>query len=61
MVDDNPLIRLAAHEAVCAERWAEVRRSISGLWTIVVVSAGTLIIGMAGLIVTLALNLRAHP
>lgn len=51
------------HEAVCAERWGEVCRqldevkaAIRGLWRVVMVTAGSLICGMAGLIATLVLK-----
>lgn len=56
---------LSKHEAVCAERWSEIRRQLSevkdgirGLWKLVVLAAGALICGMGGLIVTL--TLRGH-
>jgi len=62
---ENVAGRLSAHEAVCAERWGEIRRrldsmgaSIQSLWWVVLSSAGALIIGMATLIVTLVLKGR---
>lgn len=50
--------RLSAHEAVCAERWGQIRASVKALWWLIFVSAGTLICGQAGLIVTLVMR---HP
>lgn len=48
--------RISAHEAVCAERWGQIRASVRGLWWVILVASGTLICGQAGLIVTLALR-----
>jgi len=48
--------RLAQHEAVCAERWAQIRSSVRAIWWLILVSAGTVICGQAGLIVTLVLR-----
>lgn len=55
--------RISSHEAVCAERWNQIRvtmgemqSGIKGLYRIVLIAGGALIAGMAGLIVTLALH-----
>ncbi len=52
------------HEAVCAERYGNLVRLIEGtahrvgrLEVLVVIVAGSMIVGMAGLIITLALKL----
>jgi hypothetical protein len=45
--------RLSQHEAVCAERWSQIRTSVKSLWWLVLISAGTLICGEATLILRL--------
>jgi len=52
-----------SHEAVCMERWREAKlsmdavvSSVKSIWWLILTCAGVLIIGMAGLIVTLALH-----
>lgn len=45
--------RQNAHEMVCAERWRQSRDAVRELKNIVIGSAGTLIVGMAGVILTL--------
>lgn len=59
--------RLDTHEAVCAERYGNLVRLIEAttrrvgrLEVLVVIIAGSVILGMAGLITTLALKLGAH-
>lgn len=71
MRDDDRIVsideaRLDTHEAVCAERYAKIIDKIdSAMWRIgrlewlVMAVAGAVIVGMGGLIVTLAL--RGHP
>jgi hypothetical protein len=63
---DDPIAeaRLSVHEAVCAERYAniltilgETSRRVSRLEVMVLYAAGALMMGMGGLIVTLALKL----
>lgn len=49
----DALTRIETHEAVCAERWKEIVRRMDRLERLVAGAAGTLIVGMAGLIVTL--------
>lgn len=44
---------LTAHEKLCADRWEQIRDSVNRLWWVVLVSAGALISGQAGLIVML--------
>lgn len=51
---DETAKRLAVHEAVCAERYQAILRRVGRLETIVIASSGTLIVGMAGLIIKLA-------
>lgn len=51
--------RIDSHEEVCALRWGMVLSRMDRLERIMVTAAGTLIVGMAGLIVTLLL--RGHP
>lgn len=58
---------LRTHEAVCAERYANLltllestMRRVGRLEVLVVIVAGSVICGMAGIIVTLALKLGAH-
>ena len=60
-------VRADTHEAVCAERYGNLVRLIEGtaqrvgrLEVLVVIVAGSVIIGMAGVIVTLALKLGGH-
>ena len=59
--------RLDVHEAVCAERYGNLVRLIEAtarrvgrLEVLVVIVAGSVIVGMAGLITTLALKLGGH-
>jgi hypothetical protein len=59
--------RLSTHEAVCAERYGNLVRLIEAttqrvgrLELLVVIVAGSVIVGMGGLITTLALKLGAH-
>jgi hypothetical protein len=56
--------RLSVHEAVCAERYGNIlamlrdtARRVSRLEILVISAAGTVILGMASLLVTLALKL----
>jgi hypothetical protein len=56
--------QLHTHEAVCAERYGKIMRlldaalhRIGRLEVLVVIVAGSMIVGMAGLIITLALKL----
>ncbi|MGH6982431.1 MAG: hypothetical protein ACREFC_14615 [Stellaceae bacterium] len=58
---------LRTHEAVCAERYANLlallestMRRVGRLEVLVVIVAGSVICGMGGIIVTLALKLGAH-
>ncbi|HXE17643.1 MAG TPA: hypothetical protein VN632_10465 [Stellaceae bacterium] len=58
---------LHTHEAVCAERYANLltllestMRRVGRLEVLVVIVAGSVICGMAGIIVTLALKLGVH-
>jgi|TARA_B100000085_G_C18225375_1_gene383569 hypothetical protein len=51
---------LAKHEAVCAERWKtafnrfdDMDRNIQRIESIIIAAAGTIIVGGAGLIVTM--------
>jgi hypothetical protein len=60
----EPSARLDTHEAVCAERYGNLVRLIETtthrvgrLEVLVVIVAGSMIVGMAGLIITLALKL----
>jgi hypothetical protein len=71
-VDDlqrDPLLHagLRTHEAVCAERYANLlsllestMMRVGRLEVLVVIVAGSVICGMGGIIFTLALTLRAH-
>lgn len=59
--------RLDTHEAVCAERYGNLvrllgatTRRVGRLEVFVVVVGGSVIVGMAGLITTLALKLGSH-
>jgi hypothetical protein len=65
--DSDPAARLNTHEAVCAERYGNLVRLIEAttrrvgrLEVLIVVVAGSMIIGMAGLVTTLALKLGTH-
>jgi hypothetical protein len=56
--------RMSVHEAVCAERYASIlvmlrdtAHRVSRLEVMVLSAAGTMILGMGGIIVTLALRL----
>jgi hypothetical protein len=60
------IARLEKHEAVCEERQAailatlmKVEGAVHGLWWLMLVGAGTLICGMASLIVLLLFHQRA--
>jgi hypothetical protein len=48
--------RLDKHEEICALRWGQVLDSIGQIKAIMLGCAGTLIVGMAGIIVTLILR-----
>jgi hypothetical protein len=63
----DPAARLVTHEAVCAERYGNLvrlieatTRRVARLEALIVVVAGSMILGMAGLVTTLALKLGAH-
>lgn len=55
MVEDVST-RLSVHEAVCAERYTTIVSRIGRLEMIIVCAAGALLVGMAGLIVTLVVK-----
>ncbi len=64
--DDAPTVetRLTVHEAVCAERYAstlamlrDTAHRVTRLEVMVLAAAGSTILGMAGLVATLALRL----
>ncbi|HJT08689.1 MAG TPA: hypothetical protein VJ747_17290 [Stellaceae bacterium] len=64
VVADSSAAQLHTHEAVCAERYGKIMGlldaalyRIGRLEVLVVIVAGSMIIGMAGLITTLALKL----
>ena len=48
--------RIQAHEKLCEILQRQLLGSLNGLWWIVLVSAGALICGMGGLIVTLVVH-----
>jgi len=61
---DSAAGQLRVHEAVCAERYGKIMglldaalHRIGRLEVLVVIVAGSMIVGMAGLIITLALKL----
>jgi hypothetical protein len=63
----KPMASLRLHEAVCAERYANLlallestTRRVGRLEILVVIVAGSVITGMGGIIFTLALKLGAH-
>lgn len=53
--DMAPEVRLTMHEAVCAERYNTFIQRVSRIETILLVSVGTLVTGMAGIIMTMLL------
>jgi hypothetical protein len=64
--DDIPAVetRMTVHEAVCAERYASIlamlrdtAHRVTRLEVMVLAAAGSTILGMAGLVATLALRL----
>lgn len=64
--DEIPTVetRMSVHEAVCAERYASIlamlrdtARRVTRLEVMVLAAAGSTILGMAGLVATLALRL----
>ena len=64
--DDAPTVetRMSVHEAVCAERYASIlamlrdtAHRVTRLEVMVLAAAGSTILGMAGLVATLALRL----
>lgn len=64
---DQDVASLHVHEAVCAERYTNIlrlleatTRRVARLEVLVVVVAGSVISGTAGIIVTLAVKLGAH-
>jgi hypothetical protein len=48
--------RLTTHEAVCAERYINIIFRMGRMEKMIMVAAGTLIVGMAGLIIKLGLH-----
>ncbi len=52
------LMRISAHERLCAWRYNELLSRVGRLEGIIVAAAGTIIVGMGGIILTLAL--RGH-
>jgi hypothetical protein len=64
---DKGATALRTHEAVCAERYANLltllestTRRVGRLEVLVVIVAGSVICGMGGIIFTLALKLGTH-
>jgi hypothetical protein len=64
---DHDVPSLRVHEAVCAERYANILRllestirRVARLEVLVVIVAGSVISGMGGIIVTLAVKLGAR-
>ena len=60
MEADEVALELAKHEAVCAERWKtafnrfdNLDRQVGGIETVMISCAGCLIVGGAGLVITL--------
>ena len=60
MEADEVALELAKHEAVCAERWKtafnrfdNIDKQVSRIETIMISAAGALIVGGAGLIITM--------
>jgi|GEM_PF-5392903 hypothetical protein len=51
--DMAPEARLTMHEAICAERYNTFIQRVSRIETILLVSVGTLVTGMAGIIMTM--------
>lgn len=49
-------MRQSVHEAVCAERYGTIIGRVGRLETLIIAAAGSLLVGMAALIVTLALK-----
>lgn len=49
-------VQLTSHEAVCAERYQTFIQRVDRLESLMVKTAGTLIVGMAGIIVTIILR-----
>lgn len=47
------LVRIEAHEAVCAVRWATVLSRMNRIEAIIIIAAGALITAMGGLVMTL--------
>lgn len=45
--------RLSTHEAVCAERYANILSRMGRVETLMIATAGAIILGMASLIITL--------
>jgi hypothetical protein len=48
--------QLVTHEAVCAERYMTFIKRVDRLEAIAIGTAGTLIVGMAGIIITIILK-----
>lgn len=53
------LTRIDTHERVCAERWQQILARMDRMEKIMIGAAGTLIVGMGGLVVTLLM--KGHP
>ena len=49
-------VQLTSHEAVCAERYQTFIQRVDRLESLMIKTAGALIVGMAGVIVTIALT-----
>jgi hypothetical protein len=50
------LAKIQSHERLCAWRYKYLIERVERLETIILAAAGTLIVGMAGVIITLAIN-----
>ncbi len=54
--NDEALGRIEIHEAVCAERWQRILERMTRLETIILSAAGTVIVGMGGLLVAILMK-----
>lgn len=53
---DLALSKIDSHEVICANRYSEITSGLKNLWNLVLIVAGTLICGMAAIIIMLIQN-----
>ena len=55
---DETLAKLNSHEAVCAERYAQINVRLDRLEKVIIWFAGAMLTGMAGIIYSLLIHVK---